>query len=360
MLSEFVILEIELLVIILLPLLISIIISRLIIRNAKLLGVADAPGGRKIHDKPIPALGGIAVLSAVVLGSLPFVKFDAHDTLLFTLACTISLTILGAYDDLRDASPVFRLVVEIALVSVLFYFTELSIEPVVVFFGIDEIPVFLDWFLTVLFCVGMINAFNFMDGINGLSGGIFVINFAILTVCFYFHKDYELMVLTALSCAGTIGFLRFNFNKAGIFLGDCGSISLGFLNVVCVLYLIDRTAVVDTGAFSFGSVAILTILIIPAIDMVKVIVQRIIKGKSPMQADNTHLHHLFLAKTKSHLKSTVSILSAHLAIIVTVIVKLSLNINLIFSIPLLLAFFVLLYSFTSVTTMRIKNGRVLA
>lgn len=357
MFSELVILEIELVVIVLLPLFISLGISKLIIKNAGRLGVVDSPGERKLHDSPIPTFGGVAVLGAVVLGSLPFVKFDSHDTLLFTLACTVSLTILGAYDDLKNASPLFRLVVEVALVAVLFYFTELSIAPLVAFFGIDSMPVWVDLILTVLFCVGMINAFNFMDGINGLSGGIFVINFAILCVCFYFHADYELMVLTGLACAGTMGFLRFNFNKAGIFLGDCGSISLGFLNVVCVLYLMDRTAVVDTGSFTFDSVAIVTILIIPGIDMLKVIIERILKGKSPMVADNTHLHHLILARTNSHLKSTVTILCAHLALIITLVTKLSFNVHLLFSVPLLIAFFVLFYSLGTASHIPEKSKR---
>ena len=359
MISEFVILEIELVVIVLLPLLISMFLSRFIFKNAVMLGALDNPEGRKIHSTPTPSLGGVAVLGAVVLGSLPFVHFDSHDTLLFTLACTVSLTILGVYDDLKDSSPIFRLLVEIALVTVLFHFTELSISPLMYYFEIHSLPVWLDWFLTVLLCVAMINAFNFMDGINGLSGGIFAINFAILSVCFYLHHDYELMVLTGLASAGTLGFLRFNFNKAKIFLGDCGSISLGFLNVVCVLFLMDRTKTVEIGNFSFDAVAIVTLLIIPAIDMVKVVVQRVLKGKSPMVGDRTHLHHLVLEKTNSHLKATIIILSAHVALITTLMVKLSFKIHLLFSIPLLLAFFILLYSIIDMGNVKIKNGRVI-
>ena len=358
MLSKFVILEIELLVIILLPLLLSILITRILIRNAKKFGLLDQPNARKLHKNPIPSMGGVAVVGAVILGSLPFIQFDSHDTLLFILACTLSLTALGVYDDIKDASPVLRLIVEVALVSVLFYFTELSVEPLLSFFGFENVPESIDWFLTTLLCVAMINAFNFMDGINGLSGGVFAINFSLLSFCFYLHHDYELMVLTGLAAAGTIGFLRFNFNKAKIFMGDCGSISLGFLNVVCVLFLMDRTKTIVVNDFSFDSVAIVTLLIIPAIDMIKVVIQRIMKGKSPMSADKTHLHHLVLAKTKSHLKSTLIILSAHLALIVTLVFKLSFDIHILFSIPLLLAFFVLLYVMVDFKEAKIQNGHI--
>ena len=141
-------------------------------------------------------------------------------------------------------------------------------------------------------------------------------------------------------------------------MGDCGSISLGFLNVVCVLFLMDRTKTIVVNDFSFDSVAIVTLLIIPAIDMIKVVIQRIMKGKSPMSADKTHLHHLVLAKTKSHLKSTLIILSAHLALIVTLVFKLSFDIHILFSIPLLLAFFVLLYVMVDFKEAKIQNGHI--
>lgn len=352
-LRDIYILELELVAIVLLPFLLALLFTKLIIQNSEKIGVLDKPNGRKTHSKPVPPLGGVAVMTAIIVGSLPFVHFTNHDTLLFTLACTLSLTILGVYDDIRDASPVLRLLVEIVLVTVLFHFTELSVSPLFSFLGIENIPVFIDWFLTVLLCVAMINAFNFMDGINGLSGGIFTINFSILSICFYLHKDYELMVMTGLAAAATFGFLRFNFYKASIFMGDGGSIALGFLNVVSVLLLMDRTQEIHVGNFSFESIAIVSLLVIPAIDMLKVIYGRVRQGKSPMEGDRTHLHHLFLEKTKSHLKSTVSILSFHVALIATIIVKISLGIHLLFSIPVLLIFFYLLYKFAN----RIKTKR---
>ena len=315
--NEFNIFELEIMAILLLPFVLAIVLSKVIINNASKLGALDKPKGRKIHLTPIPSLGGLAVVGGICLGSLPFVQFEIHDTLLFTLACTLSLSIVGAYDDIKDISPSLRLIVEVMLVSVLVQFADLSIAPLFSPFGITELNPWVDWILTCIFCVAMINAFNFMDGINGLAGGIFTINFIVLAICFFTCGDYELGVLSAISATATRGFLLFNFNKASIFLGDSGSIALGFLNVVLVLFLVDRTSIIKSNWFIFDSIAIASILIIPTIDMIRVVVNRIRNGKSPMQGDKTHLHHLFLEKTNSHKKSTISILSFHVALILT-------------------------------------------
>ena len=267
------------------------------------IGLVDEPDRRKPHQGTIPLSGGSAVLAAALASGLVLFGFnlnyfDSHPMLLWGTAV---LLITGLLDDYYELRASIRLIIQLLVATGVVYWEGLVIRHIGLPFGTSAGTLGLNVFaepLTILAIVMMINAINMLDGLDGLLGGVVLLIFgSLLYVGLLDGMDtFNALALLTLM-GGVLGFLVWNYRgfdarQAKFFLGDSGSMTLGFL----VAYLAINTAM-DPHATASALVPPITvawIVALPAAEMVTMIYKRMIRGKNPMAPDQTHLHHLLM------------------------------------------------------------------
>lgn len=249
---------------------------------AFIIGAVDVPTDeRRMHMKPTPLIGGLAIFCGFAVSSLVFTKVST--SLAAVLVGGFIMTALGIFDDIYNLKPAIKLTAQVAAAMTAIYFgvviDHITLFGKLVEFGPFSIPI------TVLWIVGLTNAINLLDGLDGLACGVSaIISLSIFGVVML-HGDYTSALLTALLAASCIGFLPFNTNPARIFMGDTGSQFLGYaLAVISVQGVFKLHAVL-----SF--VAPFMIFALPLADTLFAIFRRIRSGESPFSADRKHLHH---------------------------------------------------------------------
>jgi UDP-N-acetylmuramyl pentapeptide phosphotransferase/UDP-N-acetylglucosamine-1-phosphate transferase len=258
----------------------------------------DRPNARKEHTMPIPTFGGIAIFGGTLVSLLIWFRFNTHPAVITFYLSMVLLLGVGIMDDLRDLAARYKLVIEAGLASLLAV-AGVRITSFGGLFGIHELHIVAQYTITVVAIVGITNAFNLIDGIDGLAGGMGFMSLVTLGI-FLTLSNYLNYALVAFALAGALlGFLYFNFNPARIFMGDTGSLVLGFIiSVLCVQLMkinaIRPPVVPNIYVFTLG------IVLIPVFDAVRVFGTRLWKGRSPFSADKTHIHHLITNKGFSH------------------------------------------------------------
>ena len=260
----------------------------------------DVPlDGRRLHSKAVPRLGGVAIyLSCVIaLSMLPFVDNLLTQTLrqhtpeiLATLIPATLVLFLGIYDDLHGTNATVKFVV-LALISTLFFVLGGRIEALSIpFFGSVHLPMAVSLVVTVLWLMGIANAFNLIDGLDGLASGAALFS-SLVILAVSISQGRPLMIVVALVLCGSLaGFLRYNFNPASIFLGDSGALFVGFtLAALSVLGTQKATTavaiVIPILAFGF-----------PMVDTAITMTRRLISRKPIFEGDREHVHHMLLAR----------------------------------------------------------------
>jgi len=274
-------------------------------------GRVDRPDGRKVHQRPMVRLGGVSIFAGTLIallvvwwsggfGILPTQKeWEVGGVILGGLA----FFLIGLADDLFNLSPFVRLLMQV-VVSGLVWWMGVRIEFLSVpTGGLVDIVDWLSLPITVVWLVGMANAINWIDGLDGLAAGVSGIAAVVmLIVALFMHQSAAALIAAALA-GGALGFLRYNFNPAQIFMGDGGAYFIGFtLAGVGVIGLVKSTVVT----------AVLLpylILAVPILDMSAVILVRLRHGKSPFVADKRHLHHRLLRAGLSHRSAVLFIYS---------------------------------------------------
>lgn len=279
-----------------------------IIQLAEEKSLVDIPLGRKQHKLPTPALGGVAIFIGMIISFCLWTDFSQIAELQYTLLSMILLFFVGLKDDLSEMHAQHKLLIQIFL-AFLISFGGLRISSLHGLFGITELPLLIQYVLTMTFIVGLTNAYNLIDGIDGLAGGIALIASLILGAGFFLMEDVVYGML-ALALAGSmIGFLWYNFSPAKIFMGDTGSLSIGvLLAVFCIRFLESSEALAAFDSFnSFAPVMVFSILVVPFIDIVQVVITRKMEGNPIFSPDRNHLHHLLLQLGYSHKMAAVSL-----------------------------------------------------
>jgi len=275
-------------------------------------GLVDQPGARKVHEQPMVRLGGVSIFIGTTLALLTVWRMggfiDAQGGLLSPQAdyeiwgVTIGGLLffcIGLADDLFNLSAIVRLLLQTTVASLVWSVAEVQVNVLSVPFGdMIELNEPVSWIVTILWLVGMTNAINWIDGLDGLAAGVAGIAATImLFVCLFADRPAAALIAAALA-GGTLGFLRYNFNPAQIFMGDGGSYYLGFtLAAVGIVGLI-KSSTVTAVLLPY------VILAVPIVDMSAVIIDRLRSGNSPFIADKRHLHHRLLSAGLSH-RSTV-------------------------------------------------------
>lgn len=256
------------------------------------LHLVDLPNQRKQHVGAIPLIGGISVFLGVLVSTL--LTLPQEPALLVLLCCGVVIVVLGAIDDARDISPWLRLGVQALLIISMCKVTGVTLHNLGDIAGLGNISVrWVDLIITVVAICGAINAYNMMDGIDGLAGTMALISF--LGLAILFHDSMPLLAdLSQIFILALLPYLAVNLTipplTRKIFLGDAGSMLLGFTIGFLVIYGSQQTQ----SAMPFRPVTALWIIGLPLIDMVGIMVRRIRKGQSPLRPDRNHLHHILL------------------------------------------------------------------
>lgn len=270
-------------------------------------GRVDLPGGRKVHNKPMVRLGGVSIFLGTLISLLMvwasggfldatgqhLAPPDEYAIWGVTLG-GLAFFLIGLMDDLFGLSPLSRLFMQ-AVVAAIAWHVGVSIGFLTVpFYGLVSLPDWISLPVTVFWLVGMANAINWIDGLDGLAAGVSGIAAVIMLVVTLFMHQPAAALIAAAIAGGALGFLRYNFNPAQIFMGDGGAYFMGF--TLAGVGIIGLVKSVTTAAVFLPYL----ILAVPILDMSAVIVDRIRSGTSPFTADKRHLHHRLLKAGLSH------------------------------------------------------------
>jgi UDP-GlcNAc:undecaprenyl-phosphate GlcNAc-1-phosphate transferase len=278
----------------------ALVITPVIRRLCERFKLLDVPrDGRRVHKSAIPRLGGIAIYASIVLALsiLPLISnlltqsLRAYTSGLFVVLVPATLVlILGVYDDLRGTNAFVKFL-GLGLIAALFYAMGGRIETLPIpFVGAIHLPSIIGFLITVFWLVGIANAFNLIDGMDGLAPGAALFSSMVILVISLASQNPLTIVVTLVLCGALAGFLRYNFNPASIFLGDSGALFVGFLlaalSVVGVQKATTAVAVI-TPILAFG---------LPVVDTGVTMARRVIGRRPIFQGDDEHIHHMLLAR----------------------------------------------------------------
>lgn len=272
------------------------VLTILLIRPlASVSGLMDMPDSRKRHQGPVPLVGGIALTLAVWAGSLLFLRTQGYYVAL--LGGLTMLAVVGVLDDSRGLPPVAKLVFQLLAAILMTSWGGVYLASLGDLFARREI-VLENWGipLTLFAVVSVVNAMNMCDGLDGLAGGLALVVFGWFAYLAGDMGNLPAQRVCVIFCGALCGFLLFNMNTPlrrdkRIFLGDAGSLMLGYAIVWFAVELSQRPY--NTGKF-VPPVVMLWVFGFILIDLLAVVMRRVIKGRNPLSADRTHLHHVLL------------------------------------------------------------------
>jgi len=291
------------------------------IRFAHRFQLVDRPNLRKTHINSTPVLGGLSIFTSVVFAfSLTYLllysyfNIDLDFKIVFGLFSAVSLMVFfGLKDDILEVGPFEKLIFQIITALFVIISCEIRIHNFEGLFGIYELPTLFSYVFSVFVFVIVVNAFNLIDGIDGLSASVGLIS-ALCFGIFFFLNDLLIQSLIMFCYSGALtSFLIFNFKKR-IFLGDNGSMSLGVVIAFGVFSVITAThnsnLIGETGYFiNNASVIVLALISFPLLDTIRIFCVRLMKGKNPFTPDRNHLHHHLIDINFSHFESTLLIVA---------------------------------------------------
>lgn len=281
--------------------------------------IVDNPNARKLQRNPVPVMGGVAVFFGLVSGLCVSGIFVNVNELLPVIVAMSVMLCVGVIDDVSELSPWLRFVIEIAVVLMLIFTTHISLDSLQGLWGFYDLPLWLSAPLTVFAVVGMINAINLIDGVDGLSSGFCMIASIAFGVLFIMTGNYDMAVLTAITMGSLMPFFFHNVfgDRSKMFIGDGGSLMMGVAMSTYVVAVISvRDEAFDAMPDGMGLVAFtMAVMAVPVFDTLRVMTMRILRRTSPFRPDKTHLHHLFIDLGFSHIATTLSVLSLNLLVV---------------------------------------------
>ncbi len=269
---------------VILTFLISLLFTYTITKISSRMGMIDVPNERSSHINPIPRGAGVAIFLAyfIVLNVL-HISF-VLDYKGFILG-SLLVFFIGVYDDNRGAEPKIKFIVITIATLLIYYLDDLRIGTLGIWFGHEIVlPVMLSLVVTIVAVVGFTNAMNLIDGLDGLSGSVGIVILASFYYVGLVHQDLFIINVTILMIASIVAFLFFNWHPAKIFMGDSGSLVLGFTIAVVAIKSVEYISITS----------VLFLAAIPIIDTITVMIRRLQRGLSPFNPDKTHLHHKIL------------------------------------------------------------------
>ena len=263
-----------------------------------------AKGGRRhSHEKKTPIFGGIAISAGLLLSLLFWAKLEEIQ---FILVSLIIVFFIGLLDDLLSLTPIKKLIGLFVSIFILMFLGDLQIKSFHNLFGIQEIPELVAILFTLFVAVIITNAYNLIDGIDGLAGGLGVIASFVFSLIFLFNDDTQYVILSFTLFGALLAYLKYNFSPASIFMGDTGSLVIGLFFSILSIRLINEGVNIpnDQQYINKGPFITIVILAIPLFDTFRVFFIRIFSGYHPLRPDRNHIHHALLDLGLGHKMST--------------------------------------------------------
>ncbi len=317
-----------------------------IIKISRRKNLMDEPGQRSSHERKIPNLGGVSLFFAISV-SASIYAYQLFDLYKFLFASLVILLYIGVMDDIVVMRAYKKLLAQVIVSTLLVIGSDVRIRNFFGVFGLYELNYFLSVVISVFTFIILINAFNLIDGIDGLAGSYGTICFALFGISYYRlgEYNYPLVILSTSIIGAVLGFLYYNLldKSKKIFMGDTGSMVLGFLLTFTAICFIDifiakRGVGVVYYHLQSAPVIAVAILILPIIDTLNVIIIRLAEKRSPFEADKNHIHHKLLKLGLTHKKATLYIIIYYLIIITIVYFLRHIEVNLLLTIILFLGF----------------------
>ncbi len=283
-----------------------------ILRVAESKNLYDVPNKRTVHKTQIPTLGGLAIFLSFLFTYSIFAEWYSFTHIPFLIPALLIIFSIGIKDDIMVTAPMVKLFGQILAAFVIIGWGDLQITSLHGFFGLPVSPI-VGFAITLGIFVYIINGFNLIDGIDGLAAISGIISILAFSIWFFINGSYHIPVFSAALIGALLGFFYFNvFSKTQkIFMGDTGSLLLGFLLAVVAVKFCEFNKPVNAEHLKYSmnsapAVAI-GILIVPIIDTLRIFVYRISKGNSPFTADKNHIHHRMLTLGFTHLQISLII-----------------------------------------------------
>ncbi|MCH7398331.1 undecaprenyl/decaprenyl-phosphate alpha-N-acetylglucosaminyl 1-phosphate transferase [Belliella sp. DSM 107340] len=290
--------------------LIGFLITPVLILVLKRLNLIDAPGGRKIHNGFIPSMGGISFVVGAIISVLTWFSMSQLIEIRFLLTAFGLMFLLGLRDDMVDISAWQKIGGQLIAACIVVVFGDIRFSSMYGFLGIYEIPDAVSYGISIFTIIALTNSFNLIDGLDGLAGSVSVVTFLFLGWWFMQAGMIGFSMFAFILVGGVISFLVFNWHPAKIFMGDTGSLSLGFaLAVMTILFVDSNGNMNDYEGWKFSApiASGIALLIIPIYDTCRIFTKRTMKGKSPLAADKSHIHHFMMRMGLRHDQVTITI-----------------------------------------------------
>lgn len=276
---------------------------------------------RSSHNRVVPSLGGVAFFMAIII-FISLIQMVLHASSGYNIIAAISiLFMVGLKDDLVNSSARVKLYGQVLASLFIVFSSGFRIKTLHGFLGIYDIHYSVSIFIALIFLTLIINAYNLIDGIDGLASIVGIIICSTYMFLYYIKKEYFFFLLCVLTISVLLAFLKFNLSsgRMKIFMGDCGSLVIGLIIGAISLHYLSTPTLAPNQRFFFPENRVLfitAVLFIPLFDTFRVFIIRIITGRSPFEADRNHLHHILIDSGLTHFKSSLLIGILNILVIV--------------------------------------------
>ncbi|HVX51905.1 MAG TPA: MraY family glycosyltransferase [Chitinophagaceae bacterium] len=321
-----------------------------IIKMARQSRIYDVPDERKTHTYLISSLGGIGLFAGLALSLLLTSDLKSNNAeFQYHLAAFFVIFTIGVVDDIFVLRAWKKLVGQLVTATIIIVKGHLVISSLAGFMGVYQLSPLAGYIISFFVIMLVINAFNLIDGIDGLAASLGLVSSVIFSLFFLINQNYPYAILGFALAGALLAFLVFNFHPAKIFMGDSGSMLIGLVNAILFLKFINTGSVVTDYPVKAAPLVGFGILIIPLMDVLRVFCIRLAKGKSPFSPDRNHIHHLLLNKGCSHAQATLLLLGSSLVFAGVSFIYMGININALLAVQSIMFFvgFFLVYYFGS-------------
>ncbi len=273
-----------------------------IIKIANAQNIHDQPNERKIHTGKICSFGGIGIFFGFIISTLIWSFVDITLSMEFLLGAVLVIVVVGMRDDFLPLSAFWKLMGQFVAISILLI-GDIRIFSLYGFLGVYELHFVFSYLITAFIVIVITNAFNLIDGIDGLAGSVALVVFSFFGLWFALEGSFALSAMCLAILGSVAGFLYYNYSPARIFMGDTGSLMLGFLATGLLIVFLNKNAALPTSSqlHIFAPLSLLSALMVyPLFDTIRVFILRALAGRSPLSPDRNHIHHLLLEMGCTH------------------------------------------------------------